>query len=80
MPQGVFDKVQGQYTTRLDFLNKTTLDTLLAEVKAKREGFKEFLFNMLRHVVKEHEEERIQGEEEVEMEQEDAGRGEEGSE
>jgi len=33
---------------------------------------------MLRHVVKEHEEERIQGE--VEMEQEDAGGGEEGSE
>ena len=76
----MFDKVQGQYTTRLDFLNKTTLETVLAEVEAKREGFKEFLFNMLRHVVKEHEEERIQGEE-VEMEQdEDAGRDEEGSE
>jgi hypothetical protein len=78
LPQGVFDKVQGQYTTRLELLNTTTLETVLEEVKAKREGFKEFLFNMLRHVVKEHEEERIQGE--VEMEQEDAGGGEEGSE
>ena len=78
MPQGVFDKVQGQYTTRLELLNTTTLETVLEEVKAKREGFKEFLFNMLRHVVKEHEEERIQGE--VVMEQEDAGGGEEGSE